>query len=85
MIVNATQQRMTTMRKIAEAIFSIFWQLEDEHPPKIVTNYHEHYKQIDQQLLAMPEVLKLVHDDIAVPRTTFITRPIRVCSGTSIA
>ena len=54
------------MRKIAEAIFSIFWQSEDEHLPKIVTEYHEHYKQIDQLLQTMPEVLKLVHDDIVV-------------------
>lgn len=53
------------MRKIAHAIFSIFWKSEDEQLPTIVNEYHDHYNRIDQLLQAMPGVLKLVHDDIA--------------------
>jgi len=54
-----------TMRKIVEPIFSLFWQSEDEHELAIVKDYHDQYKQIDQILSSMPEVLPLVHDDLA--------------------
>lgn len=53
------------MRKIAHAIFSIFWKSEDDQLPSIVNEYHDHYNRIDKLLQAMPGVLKLIHDDLA--------------------
>ena len=53
------------MRKIAHAIFSFFWKSEDDQTPKIVNEYHERYNRIDQLLQSMPNVLKLLHDDVA--------------------
>jgi IS5 family transposase len=52
------------MRKIAHAIFSIFWQSEDDQFPTIVNEYHAHYNRIDQLLQAMPGALKLIHADL---------------------
>jgi ferritin len=57
---------MQTMRKRAEAIFSFLLSSEDDQELSIVQDYHAHYKRIDQLLQSMPEVLKLVHDDLKV-------------------
>jgi IS5 family transposase len=53
------------MRKIAHALFSIFWKPEEDQQLTIVNEYYDHYNQIDQLLQAMPGVLKLIHDDLA--------------------
>ena len=53
------------MRKIAHAIFSMFWKSEDDQTPKIVNEYHDDYNHIDQLLQSMPAVLRLLHDDLA--------------------
>ena len=54
------------MRKIAHALFSIFWKPEEDQQLTIVSEYYDHYNQIDQLLQTMPGVLKLIHDDLAV-------------------
>ena len=56
---------MIRMRKIAEAIFSLFWTTNDDNQSlRIVKDYHHHDKQIDQLLQSMPEVLQAVHHDL---------------------
>jgi ferritin len=65
-VVNTTQQSKRTMRKIVETIFSFLFQSEDDQELSIVSDYHNHYKRIDDFLQAMPEVLQLVHDDLKV-------------------
>jgi IS5 family transposase len=53
------------MRKIVARIFSFFWKSEDDQELSIVSDYHDHYTRIDDLLQSMPEVLKLVHADLA--------------------
>ena len=47
------------MRKIAHALFSIFWKPEEDQQLAIASEYYDHYNQIDQLLQTMPGVLKL--------------------------
>ena len=56
---------MIRMRKIAEAIFSLFWKAQDDDQYlRIVNDYHNHYKQIDQLFQSIPEVLQAVPHDL---------------------
>jgi IS5 family transposase len=53
------------MRKKVNDLFQFLFQSEDEQELSIVKDYYNHYKQIDEILLSMPEVLQLAHDDLA--------------------
>ena len=53
------------MRKIAHALFSIFWKPEEDQQLTIVSEYYDHYNQIDQLFQTMPGVFKLIHEDRA--------------------